>query len=244
MSEPRELVDKVEQSAELPGGSRERFAGYGVMGVPFASGDILAMRRWPASSLGEPYTSVWHRDPRGRWTIYSDVTPNLACPRFFGSAISEAVVREIDITWTGPRDFSISLEREPALDWRLSLSVTPATRVMNAMAGVLPEALWRKEVVLNAMGKAASVMLRAGRLGLTGRAPNHQRFMVNPTRIWAVRSSAARMAERDLGSLRPLPAQTRLGDFWIPQRGIFAIGSAFFDPLDPDRHTLTTAALG
>ena len=116
MSEPRELVDKVEQSAELPGGSRERFAGYGVMGVPFASGDILAMRRWPASSLGEPYTSVWHRDRRGRWTIYSDVPPNLACPRFFGSAISEAAVREIDITWTGPRDFSISLEREPALD--------------------------------------------------------------------------------------------------------------------------------
>src|SRR5215213_4504398 len=115
-------------SAELPGGSRERFAGYGVMGVPFASGDILAMRRWPASSLGEPYTSVWHRDPRERWTIYSDVPPNLACPRFFGSAISEALVREIDITWTGPRDFSISLEREPALDWRLSLSETPATR--------------------------------------------------------------------------------------------------------------------
>ncbi|MBA2713918.1 MAG: hypothetical protein H0U55_10265 [Rubrobacteraceae bacterium] len=244
MSEPRELVDRLEQSVELPSGIAERFAGYGVMGVPFASGDILAMRRWPASSLGEPYTSVWHRDPRGKWTFYSDVPPNLACPRYFGSAISEAVVREIGITWTGPRDLTISLEGDPDLDWRLSLSQTPATRVMNAMAGVLPDALWRREEVLNAMGKAASVMLGAGRLGLTGRAPNHQRFMVNPTRIWSVRSSTARMADQDLGSVRPLPAQTRLGDFWIPQRGIFAIGGAFFEPLDPARHALATVASG
>lgn len=241
MAEPKKLVDRLEQSAVLPSGNEERFAGYGVMGVPFSSGDILAMRRFPASSLGQGYTSVWHRDPQGRWTFYTDVPPQLACPRYFGSAIDEAVVREIEITWTSHRDFTISIQEDPGLDWHLSLAETPATRLINAVGGVLPDALWRKEAVLKLMGKAAGLILRAGRLRLTGQVPNHQWYRVGPMLIWAVQSSTARMGDQDLGSVNPLPVQTRLGDFWIPQRGIFAIGHAFFEPLDPGRHALTTA---
>ena len=234
-------MDRLEQGAQLPSGNEERFAGYGVMGVPFTSGDLLAMRRFPASSLGQGYTSVWHRDPQGRWVFYSDVPPQLACPRYFGSAVDEAVVREIEITWSSLRDFTISIEKDSGLDWHLSLAETPATRLINAVGGVLPDALWRKEAVLKPMGKAASLMLRAGRLGLTGQVPNHQRFIANPMLIWAIQSSTARMGNQDLGSVGTLPVQARLGDFWIPQRGIFAIGRAFFEPLDPTRHALTTA---
>ena len=241
MAEPKELVDRLEQDAKLPGGNEERFAGYGVMGVPFTSGDLLAMRRFPASSLGQGYTSVWRRDPQGRWTFYSDVPPQLACPRYFGSAVGEAVVREIEITWSSLRDFTISIEEDLGLDWRLSLAETPATGLLNAVGGGLPDALWRKEAVLKPMGKAAGLMLRAGRLGLTGQVPSHQRFIANPMLIWAIQSSTARMGNQDLGSVGPLPVQARLGDFWIPQRGIFAIGRAFFEPLDPTRHALTTA---
>ena len=102
-------MDRLEQGAELPSGNEERFAGYGVMGVPFTSGDLLAMRRFLASSLGQGYTSVWHRDPQGRWNFNSDVPPQLACPRYFGSAVDEAVVREIEITWSSPRDFTVSI---------------------------------------------------------------------------------------------------------------------------------------
>jgi hypothetical protein len=243
MAEPRELVERLEQGAELPSGNEERFAGYGVMGVPFTSGDLLAMRRFPASSLGQGYTSVWHRDPRGRWAFYSDVPPQLACPRYFGSAVGEAVVREIGITWPGPRDLNISIEGDSGLDWRLSLAQTPATHLINAVGGLLPDALWRKGAVLEPMGRAAGLMLRAGRLRLTGHVPNHQRFIANPMLIWVIRSSTARMGNQDFGSVGPLPVQTRLGDFWIPQRGIFAIGRAFFEPLDPTRHALTTATL-
>ena len=241
MAAPKDLADEMERRAPLPSGSDKRFVGYGVLGVSFASGHLLAMRRWPASSLGEAYTSVWHRDPQGRWTFYTDVPPRLACPRYFGSAITEAVVREIEIAWRGPQDFTVSIEEDPGLDWRLSLTETPATRLMNAMGGVLPDALWREEAVLNPMGKAASLVLRAGRLGLAGRVPNRQRFIANPMLVWAIRSSTARMGNQDLGSVGPLAVQTRLGDFWIPQRGIFAIGRAFFEPLDPARHALATA---
>ena len=241
MLEPKDLVDSLEQGTELPSGNEERFSGYGVLGVPFTSGDLLAMRRFPASSLGESYTSVWHRDPQGRWTIYTSVAPQLACPRYFGSAIGEALVREIEISWSSPRDFTISIEEDSGLTWHLSLAKTPATRLINVVGDVLPDALWRKEAVLKPMGKAASLMLRAGRLGLTGQVPNHQRFIANPMLIWAIQSSTASMGNQDLGSVGPLPVQTRLGDFWIPQRGIFAIGRAFFEPLDPARHALTTA---
>jgi hypothetical protein len=135
----------------------------------------------------------------------------------------------------------MSIEEDPSLDWHLSLAETPATRLMNAMGSVLPAALWRKEAVLKPMEKVASLMLKAGRVGLTGQVPNHQRFVANPMLIWAIQSSTASIGDQDLGSVGPLPVQTRLADFWIPQRGIFAIGRTFFEPLDPARHVLTTA---
>jgi hypothetical protein len=48
--DPRELVSELEASPRLPSGTNERFAGYGVMGSPFRSGHLLALRRFPASS--------------------------------------------------------------------------------------------------------------------------------------------------------------------------------------------------
>ena len=132
--------------------------------------------------------------------------------------------------------------RSPCSRWHLSLTETPASRLMNAVGGMLPDVLWRKEAVLKPMGKIAGILLRAGRVSLMGKVPNQQRFVVNPTLIWAVQSSTARMGDQDLGSVGPLPAQARLGDFWIPQRAIFAIGRAFFEPLDQVRHAVATDA--
>jgi len=78
-------------------------------------------------------------------------------------------------------------------------------------------------------------------MGLSGRVPNHQRFIANRLLIWSVRSSTARMGNQDLGDIHHLPEQARLGDLCIPQRGIFAVGRAFFEPLDLARHALTTS---
>jgi hypothetical protein len=58
------------------------------------------------------------------------------------------------------------------------------------------------------MARIAGPLLHAGHSALTGDAPNGQRFRVNPMR---------------------LPEQARLGDFWTPQRGLIAIGRAFFE---------------
>ncbi len=122
MREPRDVIDQMELHPELSPGRDERFTGYGVMASPFDSGHLLAMRRFPATSVGPGYTSIWYWHADGRWTFYSN-------------ASSRA---EID--------------------------------------GVI-----------------------------------HDR-------------------------LRPLPRPIRLGDFWLPQTGLFAIGRAYFEPFDPQRH--------
>ncbi len=59
-----------ERHPRLPQGSEERVAGYGVMGQTFASGHVLGLRRWTASSVGEQFASIWHREPDGRWHFY------------------------------------------------------------------------------------------------------------------------------------------------------------------------------
>ena len=70
--------------------------------------------------------------------------------------------------------------------------------------------------------------LRSGRIRLHGRTPNGQGFKAAPLRVWRVVGGHAELDGADLGALAPLPEQTRLGDFWLPQRGLFFAGQARF----------------
>ena len=54
---------QLQAHPRLPDGDDERFTGYGVMGMPFASGHYLALRDMVASSVGPAYRAIWHRDP-------------------------------------------------------------------------------------------------------------------------------------------------------------------------------------
>ena len=49
----------------------------------------------------------------------------------------------------------------------------------------------------------------------------------NPRRIWRVVEASATIRGEDAGPPAPLPEQARIGDFWVPQRGIFAMGRVF-----------------
>src|SRR5690349_17839611 len=109
--EPRTLGECAERERRLPPGTDERFAGYGVFGVAFESGDVLALRRFPTSSLDAAgYSAVWRRDPRGSWSITTDGDAALGCPRYFGSQLDAAPRAPIAIRWTGPRAFTVSIE--------------------------------------------------------------------------------------------------------------------------------------
>jgi len=238
---PAKIAASLERSATVPDGESERFVGYGVMGAPFSSGEVLAMRRFPASSLGGGYTTVWHRTRRGEWTIYSDRDPMQACPRYFGSALAHAIETPISVSWPAPDVMEIEVPLV-ALTWTVQLEETATTRMLNAVGRSMTDRMWQRPRILALVAAMASRFLHAGRLGLAGQAPNGQTFIANPMNVWLIRSSHATLAERDLGTLAALPEQTRLGDFWIPQRGLFAFGRAFFEPLDVTRHRVVSQA--
>ncbi|WP_354246038.1 hypothetical protein [Arthrobacter sp. UYEF20] len=152
MQSPRTLVESVEQNPVLPSGPEERFAGYGVMGVPFSFGYILALRHFAASSIGPGYSSVWIRDPAGVWTMRSTTDPGSSCPRYFGSALGSASTGGISIRWRDGYSFSVEVGDGVDLSWDLTLAATPVSRLMSAVSGAVPEPLWRSRTFLRAPG--------------------------------------------------------------------------------------------
>jgi hypothetical protein len=196
------------------------------MGVPFSGGHYLALRDMLASSLGKPYRAIWHRDPKGRWTIFTTTDPDASCPRYFGAVTSVEQVPAIEVTW--PDDWTVDVRMGTRLSWRLRLAATPATRAMTSMGGITPQWAWNSDAVLGPMGSMAVGFLRSGRINLHGRTPNGQGFKAAPLRVWRVVGGQAELDGTDLGALGPLREQARLGDFWLPQRGLFFAGHARF----------------
>src|SRR5919106_6111688 len=193
MADPRDIAYDMEANRTLPDLPEwERLRGYAVAGFPFRSGHVLAMRRFPASSCGPGYTSVWHRDPAGRWVIYQDQEPRYACPRDFGPSIDDSHTVPIELDWHGSHHFSLDLDAEGSrLRWEVHLVDTTVTRVLNAAASVLPPSMRRRRSVLGAIGRLAGLLLRAGRLRLAGHAPSGQAFRADLRRVWVVENSTA-----------------------------------------------------
>jgi hypothetical protein len=224
---PARLVEALERDPRLPPGPGERFAGYGVMGMPFRSGHVLGLRRFPASSIGPGYRSVWHRDPDGRWTFYQDQPADLACTRYFGAEVDEVREGPVRIEWTGSHRFEVRAG-DGELEWEVELESTPVTRMLNRVGSLLPLRAWRSRPVLAAMSRLAGPALGAGQIRLAGQAPNGQRFQANPLATWVAAGGGAQIGGVDLGEPGPAPEQARLRDFAIPQRGLFVVGRAFF----------------
>jgi hypothetical protein len=241
--EPRDYALRAEDARVADDDGDEAFSGYGLMGLPFASGHVLGLRRFPASSIGPGYFSVWHRDPAGSWDFYSDVEAMSSCNRFFGAAVTRFVQTEIVVRWPESHGLVVEMPSED-FRWEATVEATPATRLMSAMGAVMPEPLWKNDLVLDLMGRVAGPLLGAGTLRLTGTAPNRQWFKSNPKRIWAVASSTASLKGEDFGKPAPLSEQAQMGDFKIPQRGILAIGGGFFEPLDETRHLTKATQAG
>ena len=230
MREPAELVDELERRPELPPGSEERFSGYGVMGLPFRSGHVLGLRRFPASSIGPGYRSVWHRDPSGRWTFYQDQPADLACTRYFGAQVDEVRQGPIQIEWTGPRRLEVRAG-DGDVQWTTEVASTMVTRLLTGVGSRLPAPAWRSPPVLAVMSRVATAALGAGRVRLVGLAPNGQRFVANPLAIWVASIARAAVGGADLGEMGPAPEQAHLREFALPQRGMFVIGRTYFtDP--------------
>jgi hypothetical protein len=237
---PGTIPRRIEQGTPIAPGVAERFVGYGVMGLPFASGDVLALRRFPASSIGPGYTAIWYRSPQGSWTIWSDIEPMKACPRYFGNELEQAIQAPIELSWPDPSRMTAKIDAGRTLDWQFELGSTFVTRSLSAMAKMIPDSLSRRCSVRTVMSAVAGPLLGAGRLSLDGIAPNGQWFEANPKLIWFVTGGSAILHGADLGPSGSLAQQGSLGGFLIPQRGIFAVGQSLFEPFAEGRHLAVT----
>lgn len=232
---PRAVTAELERRPPLTDAEVERFAGYGVMGLTFTLGDVLALRRVPASSIGPAYTSIWHRDPRGRWTLYTDGDPALGCSRYFGEELARTVRARIRLEWTGPRSLAVAVPRHQ-LDWAIRLEARAGTRAWSALARLLPRRAFLAPGPAVLLGALAGRLLRTAPLRLRGRTPGGQWFAIRPSRLWAATASAAVVGGRDLGPLGPHPRAPYLGDLVLPDRGLFMAGEWLYERYDPDRH--------
>jgi hypothetical protein len=227
--EPAYFARQREEEPELPKGNCERVSGYGVMGLPFQSGHVLGLRRWTASSVGEGFTSIWHRSPEGRWTFHESAPSQVACTRYFGADVERVLVGAIELEWETPHRLRIRTA-DGAVDWTVEIGSTPVTRIMSAVGAAIPTATWRWRPVLRGMGQVAGWALGVGTVRLTGLTSNGQHFDANPLRIWYVANSRAVVEGEELGPIGALPEQAHMADFYFPQRGIFAMGRVYVTP--------------
>lgn len=206
----------------------DRFAGWAVPGVSFASGHVLALRCFPSSSIGPGYRSLWHRDPDGRWTFYASAPPSQSCARYFGRDVARTVVTPVDVTWRDGRTFDV---RVPAgIDWQVGVAATLVTRASGRLLPWLPGAAWKSRRLLRLLGRTAGWLLGTGPLVLSGETPNGHLFTARPRRIWLVADSAARVGGLDLGPTAPLPVPATLGDMLVPRRGLVMAGDVLLAP--------------
>lgn len=237
---PRDAAMELEARADLPDVQDSELArGLAVPALPFRSGHLLAMRRFPATRPGSGYTSIWHMDPDGRLAIYQDQQPQYSCPRAFGPSVDEAVVVPIDIDWPTPHQCVMDIDDgETRIHWAMHLSRSRGSRIADGLGSLMPARLRRSRWVLKAAGLLARPLFGAGKMRLEGTTPSRQEFRADLQRTWLIDRSQATVNGVDLGEPGPLPRQRHLGDFWFPQRGIFAIADGFFTPHDPERHYL------
>lgn len=218
----------------------EYVKGWGIFGLPFDTGHVLALRVFPENDFGS-YRTIWHRDPEGRWSIYVD-GPRLdtACPRYYGAACASTGFARIGVTWTGPDRLHVTMDR-PALDWSLHVRESLALRLLNPVSAALPLSSWRPHWLVRAREMLARA-LGMGDLRLSGVMPSGHRGILMPKQMYLIDSARASLDGIDLGSPVRLKDPPDIGGVPLPARGVLAIGGAMWGILDQAEFTRTKAA--
>lgn len=226
-----QLSDLPVARGHAPWPGHEYVKGWGVFGLPFDSGHVLALRVFPEGDFG-PYQTVWHRDPGGRWSMHVD-GPRLdtACPRYFAAACHFTGYARIGLTWAGPATLRVTMD-SPALEWTLTATSTRLLDLLNTMNAAMPLATWRLRSLVWARELLAST-LGMGQLRLSGTMPSGHRGTLMPKRMYFIDDSQAMLDGVDLGRPTHLRANPTIGGIPLPARGVLASGQAVFEILDP-----------
>lgn len=233
MRSPASLATAIDPAlGEAPWPGHEYVRGWGVFGLPFDSGHVLALRVFPQSSFG-PYRTLWHRDPAGRWSIHADARRvEHACPRYYGPACEYVGAARIDLEWTGPRTLHVSMD-DPALDWTLTAERSPLTGLLNPLSARMPLSSWRPRALVRARERLAQ-SLGMGRLQMSGVMPSGHSGLLMPQRMYLVNRSSAIHDGVDLGRPTRLHENPTIGGVPLPARGVLAIGQAMWPIRDRD----------
>jgi len=232
MRSPATLTSAIHPDlGEAPWPDHEYVRGWGVFGLPFDSGHVLALRVFPQSSFG-PYRTVWHRDSEGRWSIHADAQRvEHACPRYFGPACEHVAAARIGLEWTGPRTLHVTVD-EPALDWTVTAARSPLMGLLNPLSAAMPLSSWRPPALVRARERLAQA-LGMGRLQMSGVMPSGHSGLLMPQRMYLVNESSATLDGTDLGSPARLQENPTIGGVPLPARGVLAIGQAMWPVKDP-----------
>jgi hypothetical protein len=224
------LGDLPEKRGLAPWPDHEYVKGWGVFGLPFDSGHVLALRVFPQSDFG-PYRTVWHRDPAGDWSIYVD-GPRLdtACPRYYGAACAHTGFSHIELAWTGQASLHVRVDR-PLLDLTLTASDTPTLRLLNAVGAHLPVWTWKPRAFVRTREWMAH-RLGMGDLEMSGTMPSGHVGTLMPQRMFFVEEATATLEGADLGRPTLAKPNPMIGDVPLPARGVLAIGQAMWRILD------------
>jgi hypothetical protein len=220
----------------------EYVKGFGVFGLPFDSGHVLALRVFPENDFG-PYVTLWHRTPDGAWTIFVDgARPETACPRYYGPATREVRRAKITLAWTGASALRVTMD-DPKLEWSLSMSAPWHFRLMNAMGALLPRRLWLSPVMQRVFEWMARRVFGLGRVTLSGTMPSGHFGILMPKRMFPITVSTAVLDRVDMGTPTRGAENPTIGAVRLPARGVFAVGQGYFRILDPAEYERTVAAL-
>ena len=213
-----------------PWPDHEYVKGWGVFGLPFDSGHVLALRVFPENDFS-PYRTLWHRAPSGEWSIYVDGTRlDTACPRYYGAACEYTGFAHITLNWTGPASLRVTMD-SPSLDWTLTASATPLLRLLNPVNAALPLASWRPQTLVQAR-EAMARGLGMGRLKMSGVMPSGHTGTLMPKEMYVIDDSHARFDGVELGRPVRLKDNPKIGDVPLPARGVLAVGGAVWQILD------------
>ena len=231
-----QLSDLPEVRGYAPWPNHEYVKGWGVFGLPFDSGHILALRVFPENDFGS-YRTVWHRPPSGGSSIHVDgARLDTACPRYYGTACNQTGFAKIAVTWTGPSTLRVTMDT-PSLDWTLTASSTTLLDLINAISATLPIATWKPRYMVRArelMGEA----LGMGHMQLSGMMPSGHAGILMPKRMYFIESSRAVLDGVDLGRPTHLLVNPSIGGVRLPARGVLAIGQGAWkirDRIEYDR---------
>jgi hypothetical protein len=219
-----------ERQGEPPWPGHEYVKGWGVFGLPFDSGHVLALRVFPENDFS-PYRTLWHRDPEGRWAIYVDgESADTACPRYYGPACAHVGYAKIQLEWTGPTSLRVSVDR-PALEWTLTAHETPVLRVMNRVGPRMPLSTWRSPRLLAAREVMARRLVGIGRIKMSGTMPSGHRGILMPQRMYLVDETSAVLDGVDLGRATRVDVNPTIGEVPLPARGVLAVGGGAWEVL-------------